>query len=52
MSKNLINNPRLLQEVLLDLGTLYYPRPVEEDVDVFSEPRGVVVPNGLGVSEG
>ncbi len=42
----------LLQQVLLDLGSLDGSSLVEVDVDVFPEAAGVVVTDGFSVPEG
>ena len=47
----LLNDPRLLQEVVVDVTTDRVAFEVEVDVHVLSKPRGVVIPIGLGVSE-
>ncbi len=45
------NEAALLQQVLLDPGALDRARRREVDVDVFAEPRAVVVPDRLGVAK-
>ena len=47
-----MDDPRLLEEVLLDLRALDDALLVEDDVDVLAEAGGVVVADGLGVAEG
>ena len=47
----LIDETRLLQQVLLDLGAFDRPALVEVDVDVLAEARRVVVAQRLRISE-
>ena len=47
----LVHDPRLLQQVLVHLRTLDHTVLVEVDVDVLSEPGGVVVTDSFGVTE-
>lgn len=51
LSLLLLDHPRLLQEIVVDVTTNGVPLEVEVDVHVLSKPRGVVIPIGLGVSE-
>ena len=48
----LVHNPRLLQQVLIHFSSLNRSILVEENVDVFPEPRRVVVPHGFCVAKG
>jgi hypothetical protein len=45
------HNPRLLEQVPVDVGASNLPCPSELDPDELSESRRVVVPHCLGVSE-
>ena len=47
----LTNNSGLLQEVLVNPGTLDSSVLVEVDVNVFPEPAGVIVPHSLSVAK-
>ena len=51
LSLLLLDHPRLLQEIVVDVTTNGVPLEVEVDVHVLSKPRGVVIPIGLGVAE-
>ena len=53
LSANLVltNYSGLFKEILIDPRALYSPVLVEVDVDVFSEPAGVVIANSLGISK-
>ena len=48
---SLADDARLLEEILLDKGTLDDTILVKVDVNVLSEARRVVVADGLGVTE-
>ena len=48
----LVHNPGLLQEVLIHFCSLDRSILVEENVDVFPKPRGVVVPHSFCVAKG
>ena len=48
----LVNDPGLLQQVLVHFGSLDRSILVEENVDVFPKPRRVVVPHGFCVAKG
>ena len=48
----LVDYPGLLQQVLVHLGAFYCPVLVEEDVDVFSKPRRVVIPHSFCIAKG
>ena len=48
----LVHDPRLLQQVLIHFSSLDRSILVEENVDVFPEPRRVVVPHGFCVAKG
>lgn len=48
---HLPTHTRLLQQVLLYLGSFNGPSLVEVDIDVLPKATGVVVTNGLGVAE-
>ena len=47
----LTNNSRLLQEVLVNPGTLDSSILVEVDVNVFPEPARVIIPHSLCVAK-
>ena len=48
----LVHDAGLLQQVLVHFGSLDRSILVEENVDVFPEPRRVVVPHGFCVAKG
>ena len=48
---SLADDARLLEEILLDKGTLDDTILVKVDINVLSEARRVVVADGLGVTE-
>ena len=48
----LVDNPGFLQQVLVHFSSLDCSILVEENVDVFPEPRRVVVPHGFCVAKG
>lgn len=50
--RNLTDYTRLLEEVVVDVGSNGLALGVEVDFEVLSEPRGVVVPQCLCVAEG
>ena len=47
----LTNNSRLLKEVLVYPSAFYSSILVEVNVDILSETAGVIVSNGLSISE-
>ena len=47
----LVHDPRLFEQVLRNLAVDDLVRAAEVQVHVLAEPRGVVVPHGLGVAK-
>ena len=47
----LTNNSRLFKEVLVNSSAFYSSILVEVNVDILSETAGVIVSNGLSISE-
>ena len=52
LSSHLPAHTRLLQQVLLYLGSFDGPSLVEVDIDIFPKATGVIVTDGLGISKG
>lgn len=49
---HLADNTRLLQQVLLNPGSLYHTFLVEVDVNVLAEATGVVIADSFGIAKG
>lgn len=52
MMCHLVDKARLFQQVLVDHRSLYHSSSVEMDINVLSEPTGIVVSIGLCISKG
>ena len=51
MTTHLVNDARLLQQVLFDLGTYYWSTCIKMNVNVFAKSARIVIPNCLGISK-
>jgi len=45
------HNSRLLQQVLINLGTFYYTLMIEMNVYILAKPGWIVISDGLGISK-
>lgn len=49
---HLVDNSGLLQEILLNLGSLNGSLMIKVDVDVLPKSTGIVISDGFGISKG